>query len=245
MMKNSMFDKIIKLFFVKKCVACRDVMPYDSNEYLCDECASKWKKEKTEICPVCLKGQTKCVCGFGRSELDSVRHLAMYSHADNNSVAKGLVFALKKSNDSDVFDFVAKEIAGNLIGNVNAENTIVINVPRNPNTVREVGYDHAKKLAERIALLLSVRYVDVLGQKKNKKEQKTLNSMQRMENARKNFYYKSDCQENINGYNVILVDDIGTTGATLKVCAELLKKNGAKSVRAAVAAKNKYINKKT
>ena len=169
----------------------------------------------------------------------------MYSHADNNSVAKGLIFALKKSNDSDVFDFVAKEIAGNLIGNVNAENTIVINVPRNPNTVREVGYDHAKKLAERIALLLSVRYVDVLGQKKNKKEQKTLNSMQRMENARKNFYYKSDCQENINGYNVILVDDIGTTGATLKVCAELLKKNGAKSVRAVVAAKNKYINKKT
>ena len=241
MMKNSLFDKISGMFFVKKCVACREVMPYDSNEYLCNKCATKWKDEKSQICPRCLNSQTKCVCGFGRSSLDSVRHLATYSHADKNSVAKGIVFALKKSNDADVFKFVAKEITDNLIGKVNAENTMIVNVPRNPNTVSEIGYDHAKRLAQNIALILGVKYADVLGQRKNKKEQKNLNGMQRIENARKNFYYKSDIKENANGYDVILVDDIGTTGATLKVCAELLKNNGAKSVRAVLAAKNKYV----
>ena len=240
-----MFDKILKLFFVKRCVACRKLLQYDSEEYLCDECASKWKREKTELCPVCLKGQTKCTCGFGRSNIDSVRHLAMYSHSDKDSVAKKIVFALKKKNDSDVFEFVAREITSNLIGKVNAENTVVVNVPRNPNTVREIGYDHAEKMAERIAFLLGIRHINALGQRKNKKEQKKLNSTQRMENARKNFYYRSDRQGEIRGYNVILIDDIGTTGSTLKVCAELLKNNGAKSVRAFIAAKNKYINKKT
>ena len=237
---SNVFDRILKLFFVKKCVACREIISYDSKEYLCKECASKWEKEKTEICPVCLKGQTRCHCGFGRSQIDSVRHLAMYSNADNDSVAKKLVFALKKRNDSNVFDFVAREMADKLIGKVDPEKTVVVNVPRNPNTVKEIGYDHAKKLAERVAMLIGVKHVEVLGQRKNKKEQKTLNSSQRIDNARNNFYFKSDCQDKIRGHSVILVDDIGTTGATLKVCAELLKNNGAKSVTAVLTAKNKY-----
>lgn len=240
MMKNNILNKLLDLFFVKKCVSCREAISYDSVEGLCEDCLPKWKKEKSEICPQCLKMQTKCTCGFGRSALDGVRHLATYSHDDENCVARGIVYALKNSNDSYVFEFVAKELSDNIIGKTALENTVIVNVPRNPRTVSEIGYDHAKRLAEKISLITGIRYADVLGQKKNKKAQKMLNSVQRTENAKKNFYYKSDTKENINGCNVILVDDIGTTGASLKVCAELLKNNGAKSVRGVLVAKNKY-----
>ncbi len=239
-----MINHFLNMLFVKRCIACRTLMPYDSKDCLCDTCLPKWELEKSEVCSVCLKRQTRCSCGFGRSELDGVRHLAMYSNGDNESVAKRLVFALKKKKDSRAFDFLAKEIVDNLIDKNISSDTVVVNVPRNPNSINEIGYDHARVLAKKVAMLLDVKYADVLAQKRNKKEQKRLNSMQRMENARKNFYYETSGKIKIDGCNVVLVDDIGTTGATVKVCAELLKENGAKSVKAVLVAKNRFINKK-
>lgn len=40
----------------------------------------------------------------------------------------------------------------------------------------------------------------------------------------------------LTGYEVWLIDDVKTTGSTLQACTQLLRKAGARSVHAAVAA---------
>ena len=42
---------------------------------------------------------------------------------------------------------------------------------------------------------------------------------------------------NLNGSKVVLIDDVGTTGATLEACARMLKDAGAAEIHALTAAR--------
>ncbi len=231
-------NKILNIIFVKRCVACKKLLPYDYDKKLCADCLAEWEESKTEICADCLKEQTECHCRFRNNKVDSVRHLALYSHYDNEAVTNRLIYALKRSNNDDVFEFVADEIIDNLITKKNLYNTVCVSVPRNPNSIRHYGYDHAKTLAKRIAEKLDIEYVDILKHKGGKSEQKKLNSAQRSENAKKNCYINEKLVNKIKGKRVFLIDDIGTTGSMVCACTKLLKDNGAYRVECILAAKN-------
>ena len=226
------------IFTVKKCVACRELLPYDSKDKLCEKCRCDWELEKRKICTVCFEAQVDCRCGFGKKSVDSVRHIALYSNEEKDCVVNKIIYALKKSNNSDVFEFVAQEMADELLQKKYMKNAVIAGIPRNPVAIRKYGYDHAKKLALCLSKLTGVKYIDAFGHIGGKTEQKKLNKYQREYNAKKNCYIKENCIEDIKGKNVWLVDDIGTTGAMMSACAELLKKNGAMKVNCIIAARN-------
>ena len=235
---TKIIKSIINIATVRKCVACGELLEYDREGYMCHRCETEWFLLKREVCPNCFEAHVDCRCGFKKGYVDSVRHLVAYSNEEKDCVSNKLVYALKKSNDDDVFEFVANEMADNLINKSMLKNAVVAAVPRNPVAIRRYGYDHAKKLAKRLAQKLDVAYVDVLAHSGGKTEQKMLNMVQREQNARKNVYLISDNVCLIKNKTVILVDDIGTTGAMTGVCGEILKKNGAKRVCCVLAAKN-------
>ena len=236
-------EALSDLFFVKKCVACGELLEYDCGESLCSKCAADWDNAKRTVCPRCLQAESKCRCGFGSRYITSVRHLALYDHTDRELVINKLIYALKKSNNGEVFEFVAGEMAEILVNKKDLRNTVVTNVPRSPVSVRKYGYDHAEKLAVRIAERLGLEYVKALGHSGGKKEQKSLNMLQRQFNAKKNCFFREGNAEKIRGKTVLLVDDIGTTGAMTDACAALLKRNGAAEVHCILAAKNKLKDK--
>lgn len=236
---NDTIKWFVSLLCVKKCIACGELLEYDCDEYLCPKCKEEWDEAKRTVCPRCFKTEVKCCCGFGNRYVSSVRHLALYDHTDRDLVTNKLVYALKKSNNDGVFDFVAREMAEQLIDKRTLNNAVVVNVPRSPASIRRYGYDHAKKLAKKIAEDLGVEYADVLGHLGGKREQKKLGMLQRKMNARKNCFFKKNMVEKIKGKTVYLVDDIGTTGAMTDVCSTLLRKNGAKEVHCVLAARNK------
>ena len=231
-------NKILNIIFVKKCIACKNLLDYDFEKSLCKECSDEWENAKTDICADCLQEQIKCRCKFINSQTDSVRHLAMYSPYDNECVTNKIIYALKRSNSDDVFEFIANEMVENLISKKNLYNTVCASVPRSPNAIRRYGYDHAKLLAKRVAQKLGIEYVDVLAHKGGKVEQKKLNYVQRIDNAKKNCYIKPKYISKIKGKRVLLIDDIGTTGAMTNACTLLLKENGAFRVECILAAKN-------
>lgn len=57
-----------------------------------------------------------------------------------------------------------------------------------------------------------------------------LNYEQRRKNVKSAFTINPKCTFNIKGKTLILIDDVYTTGATVKECAKALKKAGAKSI---------------
>ncbi|WP_291648871.1 phosphoribosyltransferase family protein [Clostridium sp.] len=71
---------------------------------------------------------------------------------------------------------------------------------------------------------------------KNIKEQKTLSKEDRFKNIEGAFGIKNN--KNIKNKNIILIDDVITTGATLFECENLLKKSGVNSIKMLTVAKS-------
>ena len=69
---------------------------------------------------------------------------------------------------------------------------------------------------------------DVLIKKKKTKTQSTLNGIDRKSNVEDAYVIKNDAE--IKGKNIVVFDDIYTTGATANEISKILKQNGANKV---------------
>ena len=93
-------------------------------------------------------------------------------------------------------------------------------------------------MAREISALSGIPVVkNALAASDKKAEQKTLSARQRAENAKKAFIVTNIAD--ITGRNILLIDDVCTTGSTLSVLAEQLIQHGAISVSCAAFAKTK------
>ncbi len=111
--------------------------------------------------------------------------------------------------------------------------TLVIPVPTATSRIRERGYDHAALLARGIAKergWMWDRAVTRLSQSR----QVGANRQQRHAQLKDAFAVSKPAL--INGADVLVVDDVVTTGSTLEAVARALKQAGAKSINAVVFA---------
>jgi ComF family protein len=104
----------------------------------------------------------------------------------------------------------------------------LIPVPLHPSRERDRGYNQSELLARHLA-----RRVDVpvsgkgLRRTRATAVQMTLNAAERRQNVAGAF----ECVEvRVRGARVVIIDDVGTTGATLDACAQAVLKAGAVSV---------------
>lgn len=102
-------------------------------------------------------------------------------------------------------------------------------VPLHSSRERERGYNQSKVLAEEISEKISLPLLDkVLLRKKNTRDQTNLNLEEREKNVKDAFIVKNNSM--LRGKGVLLVDDVMTTGATLRECSRVLKEAGARTV---------------
>lgn len=96
------------------------------------------------------------------------------------------------------------------------------------------GFNQSEQMAQRVAGELGVPCVPFLRRRMLSKRQSRLSHEKRYDNAVKSFYLRKDCC--VSGKRILLVDDILTTGATIRACAALLRQAGALEVTALVLA---------
>jgi ComF family protein len=132
-------------------------------------------------------------------------------------------------------------------------NSIIIPLPLHRRRERRRGFNQAFFIARAVAEVLHDRVVpelevrlskevklpkietDILIKLKNTRSQTELKNEKRIENIQGSFGIKN--QEKIAGKNIILVDDVFTSGATLNEAVRVLKSAGAKKIIAFVIAR--------
>lgn len=117
------------------------------------------------------------------------------------------------------------------------EKYIVVNVPLHPYKKRWRGFDQTEILAKKLSKKANLTYCDILKRVKKTKAQAKLSKIDRINNMHNAFEYKNI--DNINkNTNIILIDDVVTTGSTLSQAAYTLKKSGFNNIICLVLAKN-------
>lgn len=139
--------------------------------------------------------------------------------------------------------YLYKALAGLMLDTLNlydlASNIdMIIYIPSYRTKKAKRGYNQSELLARYISRSLDIPLEDKnLFKIKHTKNQSDLSRLERASNLRGAFELKYP--ERILNRNILLVDDIITTGATLMNIGELLKKNGAKEVFAIALASTK------
>jgi ComF family protein len=116
--------------------------------------------------------------------------------------------------------------------------TLVLPVPLSPGRLAERGYNQAWELARRIAAALQLAADATLLQRPlDTAHQAELGRAGRQRNLAGAFMVDPRRRSRLEDAHIALVDDVMTTGATLRLCAELLLRAGAGSVQAWVLAR--------
>jgi competence protein ComFC len=95
------------------------------------------------------------------------------------------------------------------------------------------GYNQSDILADIISSETGIRRGDLLKRVRNTRTQTRLTDEQRMKNVLNAFVV---CIDDLKDKKILLIDDVLTTGATVKECARILKEHGAAAVYSCVAA---------
>lgn len=109
----------------------------------------------------------------------------------------------------------------------------VIPVPLHANRLKERGFNQSEIISRPIAEKAAVPlYANALIRIKETKPQFSLRKRDRILNVKNAFI--AGCPDTIKGKQVLLVDDIYTTGSTVNECKKCLLNSGAQSVNCAV-----------
>lgn len=143
-----------------------------------------------------------------------------------------LIYRMKDSGESDNFaELCAGIICERLaLTGLDLRTDIVTAVPMSVRKRVRRGYNQAKLLAEFVADILGKKTdYTLLERNDDSTEQHHLSQKEREIHARK-VYRAASGHNDISGKNILIVDDVITTGATVRTCAEKLREIGAAEV---------------
>jgi ComF family protein len=166
------------------------------------------------LCPECRRGQT---------DIDGIRSPFRFEETVRKAVHQ-----LKYQNLRAIAPRLADLLADYLRSNP-LPGEVLAYVPLHPRRLRERGYNQSELLAKELSSRISLPLIEgcLIRVKQARPQVKAVDVEERRRNVSDAFACRDD---RVRGKQIILVDDVCTSGATLESCAVALKRGGAMSV---------------
>jgi ComF family protein len=219
----------LDLLFPRWCLGCGR-----EGELICPTCRRALPKITPPLCPQCGKPQASGIvcpaCISWQPEIDGIRSPFRFE-----LTVRKAIHQLKYSNLRAVAVPLAELLNGFLTTNpVPAE--VLVPVPLHQKRERERGYNQSRLLCRELGKQANLPVVaDCLIRERHSPPQaRTTTAAERKSNVADAF----TCRDHrLAGKQVLLIDDVATSGATLDECATALKASGASSVWGLVLAR--------
>lgn len=193
-----------------------------SDSYLDENCIKKLNFKINFHCLECRKRTLKKCDISNHSKL--IKFLISFGEYENESLKKLII--LGKDGHKEIFNDLGSFIAKEFLNYLEIfKDYFLTSVPLTKNKLLKRGFNQAEILVEKIHQLTNLPIFDGLKKIKETKDQAELNFEERLINLK--FAFKVEKKP---PKNIILIDDIKTTGATLKECAKTLKENGVRNI---------------
>lgn len=197
------------------------------------ECVICKQYEENKICSVC-KSKISFAKGSFFINKEGYR-LKCYSVAYYSGTTVELILRLKYKSDFTCGEILAKYLADK-IKKENIKVHFLTFVPMTKKDFKRRGYNQSKFLAKRVGYILEIPVIKSLIKIKKTKDQIGLNGEERWNNVNNSF--KCVNKHKIIDKNIILIDDVITTGATAFACAKELVKCKANKINILTVAKS-------
>lgn len=207
---KSILEGIIEIIYPTeyKCIVCNE----DDCYGICDNCLSK-------INTIPIENQSDII-----------------SYGYYGGILKKLILDFKYKSNFTAGDVLSYLLSEYIINNINYKNYVLTYVPLSQKSRKKRGFNQCEYICRHIGRKLSIECVDIIVKCRETKEQKTLNKSERMLNLKDAFKIRSKI--NIENVNIMLIDDVTTTGATLRECCRILKKCGVNDIKLLTLAKS-------
>ncbi len=212
------------------------------NLWVCRSCNLDFGEPPGLSCPGCkTRDQKFSQHGFACPdclELESPLDQLIHSFAYERNTFHRALARLKEDGNLAVAPFLSRRFLEICLANLflkdEARRSLIVPVPATSKKLRLRGFNQAAIFARHLAQKIGVTLrEDLLRRRDSHSAQKDLDRLARRKQL-KDTYYVTLGPKTLRGKEIILVDDVATTLATLETCATILKNNGADKVRGCV-----------
>ncbi len=207
------------------CVSCQNIVQ-DSGNYLCAKCYKElepynenhpWQSEQVSNGTIDIS-------------------FSAFWFREGKPI-QPLLHAMKYSKMKGVGVMLGGELGKKLAPQFKNEFDLILPVPLHKGKQRERTYNQSEFIARGVSEIFNVPVLnDCLTRTRFTGTQTKLNKAERKENVSGAFTVNQKSASAIRGKNIILVDDVITTGATILECARILKQAGSGKICIASAA---------
>ncbi|HEY55497.1 MAG TPA: ComF family protein [Dehalococcoidia bacterium] len=212
----------LDLLFPRWCVGCGK-----EGDFICPSCRKSLPRIKPPLCPRCGQPQgsdSLCPnCADWQAEIDGIRAPFRFE-----GTMRQAILELKYRNLRALAGFLAR-LLYDYLSTSPLPGDVLVPVPLHRKRLRERGYNQSRLLAKELSKLSTLPLVDdcLIRQRHSSPQARTPTVDQRRSNVANAFACRD---RRLKDKQVLLIDDVSTSGATLDACARALKASGAASV---------------
>lgn len=228
MHNQKMKNFILELIFPSSCYKCKK-----SGAYLCISCYDSLDIFPHSICPHCdirlPEGKLSDKC-YNVLKLDRLFTCSNFRDETLNKLIKDLKYkksyTLSKPLAQFTYWWLKKE---GYIEEIKKNIDVIIPIPIHLKKHKERGFNQVEKIAQELSKLANMPVaVDLLIKiRKTRSQVETENKKERERNLKNAFSVSGSSTSKMV---ILLVDDVITTGSTMRECAKTLRRAGAKEV---------------
>ncbi|MFC1958022.1 double zinc ribbon domain-containing protein [Chloroflexota bacterium] len=211
----------LDLLFPQWCVGCGK-----EGSLICPSCLKSLPKVTPPLCPRCGRPQLSGIlcpsCVSWQADIDGVRSPFRF-----DGVMRQAIYQLKYKNLRALAVPLAQLLKDYLI-TAPIPGEVLMPVPLHKKRLRERGYNQSGLLARELGKLTGLPIADdcLIRHRPTPPQARTSTVDERQSNVADAFA----CNQSLGGKQVLLIDDVSTSGATLNACAAPLKAAGATAV---------------
>lgn len=204
------FSELKFLLFPTRCFGCREL-----GYSICSQCRMQWNPHIYQT---------------------GIANLTVYSAIPYSPIAKNILLAAKEQSVKSADQLVLAALKVSIHELFRKQSSCaLVPIPSRPTSNRRRGRDFLNEMAISVAKDYGVAVLPLLEQQRNIRDQSKLDFSSRHQNLAMALSIKPQFRGNYSGENVVILDDLVTTGATINEANRALTKGGFKVQAAATA----------
>lgn len=205
-------DELSNREYNKTCELCYPILPFIKKS--CPKCGGAITEENSGVCVDCKI-----------NNYSFTRAISVFEYIDKplNAIQK-LKYNRKKYLAKPLGAYLAQRLVTEII-NID----YITFVPIHETKLKIRKFNQAELLAKEVSSLLNIPLLPLCNKIINTKSQTELSFKERRANVKDSFAFNIEHKKQIKGKNILIIDDVFTTGATCDEVSSVILKAGAKN----------------